>query len=130
MPTVANLLRYDGTRATYLGRRVRHGGDEDPPRWTRWRCSHGFASAPAASEGQAASGAVGATEDGAQVEDEEGGTLYSRRKTLVEPVIGQINQARGFRRFLRRGLDNIQHEWALICTAHNILKLLTGIRAA
>ena len=59
-----------------------------------------------------------------------GRKVYSRRKTIVEPVFGQIKQARGFRQFLRRGLENVRHEWALICTAHNILKLLTGIRMA
>jgi len=48
---------------------------------------------------------------------------YSRRKVIVEPVIGQIKQARGFRQFLRRGLQRVGHEWALICTAHNLLKL-------
>ena len=31
--------------------------------------------------------------------------------------------ARGFRQFLRRGLSNVSQEWALICTAHNLLKL-------
>ena len=48
---------------------------------------------------------------------------YSRRKVIVEPVIGQIKHARGFRQFLRRGVLRVGHEWALICTAHNILKL-------
>jgi transposase/IS5 family transposase len=48
---------------------------------------------------------------------------YSRRKVIVEPVIGQIKQARGFRQFLRRGLQRVGHEWALICIAHNLLKL-------
>ncbi|MCI0409552.1 MAG: IS1182 family transposase [Acidobacteria bacterium] len=51
---------------------------------------------------------------------------YRRRKGIVEPVIGQIKQARGFRQFLRRGLQRVGHEWALICTAHNVLKLRTA----
>jgi len=38
-------------------------------------------------------------------------------------VFGQIKQARSFRQFLLRGLDNVKAEWAMICTAHNILKL-------
>ena len=41
------------------------------------------------------------------------------RKQIVEPVFGQIKQARGFRQFLLRGLEAVQAEWALICTAHN-----------
>ena len=39
--------------------------------------------------------------------------LYTRRKVIVEPVFGQIKEARGFRRFLLRGLDNIRGEWRL-----------------
>jgi len=48
---------------------------------------------------------------------------YRLRKHTVEPVFGQIKQARGFRQFLLRGLDKARGEWALICTAHNLLKL-------
>lgn len=48
---------------------------------------------------------------------------YRLRKQVVEPVFGQIKQARGFRQLLLRGLDKVQGEWALICTAHNLLKL-------
>jgi len=52
-----------------------------------------------------------------------GAAIYSRRKTIVEPVFGQIKQARGFRQFLLRGLEKVQGEWAMICLTHNILKL-------
>ena len=48
---------------------------------------------------------------------------YRLRKHTVEPVFGQIKQARGFRQLLLRGLDKARGEWALICTAHNLLKL-------
>ncbi|MCW2286816.1 hypothetical protein M2323_004621 [Rhodoblastus acidophilus] len=48
---------------------------------------------------------------------------YRLRKQIVEPVFGQIKQARGFRQFLLRGLHAVKAEWALICTAHNITKL-------
>ena len=44
------------------------------------------------------------------------------RKVIVEPVFGQI-EARGFRRFLLRGLDNIRGEWRLVCVTHNLLKI-------
>jgi transposase len=57
-----------------------------------------------------------------------GREAYSRRKVLAEPVIGQIKQARGFRQFLRRGVDKVSEEWALVCTAHNLLKLHTAMR--
>ena len=52
-----------------------------------------------------------------------GAAIYSKRKTVVEPVFGQIKQARGFRQFLLRGLQKVQGEWALVCLTHNILKL-------
>jgi transposase len=48
---------------------------------------------------------------------------YRLRKTLPEPLFGQIKQARGFRQFLLRGLEKVQGEWSLICTVHNLLKL-------
>ena len=49
--------------------------------------------------------------------------IYALRKTIVEPVFGQMKAARGFRQFLMRGLKAVRAEWALVCTAHNILKL-------
>jgi hypothetical protein len=52
-----------------------------------------------------------------------GAAIYAARKAIVEPVIGQIKQARGFRQFLLRGIDKVQGEWSLVCTTHNILKL-------
>jgi hypothetical protein len=48
---------------------------------------------------------------------------YRLRKQTAEPVFGQIKQARGFRQFLLRGIDKVRAEWAMICTAHNLLKL-------
>ena len=54
---------------------------------------------------------------------------YRLRKPTVEPVIGQIKQAGGFRQFLPRGFVEVEAEWALVCTAHNLTKLLAA-RAA
>jgi transposase len=48
---------------------------------------------------------------------------YRLRKQIVEPVFGQIKQARGFRQFLLRGVEKARAEWAMICTAHNLTKL-------
>jgi hypothetical protein len=58
----------------------------------------------------------------AKVRTPEGRALYARRKVIVEPVFGQSKEARGFRRFLLRGLDNIRGEWCLVCLTHNLLK--------
>ena len=52
-----------------------------------------------------------------------GAAVYAARKSIVEPVIGQIKQARGFRQFLLRGFEKVQGEWSLVCTTHNMLKL-------
>jgi len=52
-----------------------------------------------------------------------GAAVYAARKAMVEPVFGQIKQARGFRQFLLRGFAKVQGEWSLVCTTHNILKL-------
>jgi transposase len=52
-----------------------------------------------------------------------GKAVYSRRKVIVEPVFGQIKEARGLRRFLLRGLQKVRGEWSLITLTHNILKL-------
>ena len=59
----------------------------------------------------------------AKLETESGRAVYARRKTIVEPVFGQIKEARGFRRFLLRGLAKIRGEWRLVCLTHNLLKI-------
>jgi transposase len=59
----------------------------------------------------------------AKLGTESGRALYWRRKTIVEPVFGQIKEARGFRRFLLRGLAQIRGEWRLVCLTHNLLKI-------
>jgi transposase len=66
----------------------------------------------------------------AKLETAKGRATYARRKAVVEPVFGQIKEARGFRRFLLRGLERARAEWALICTGHNLLKLIAARRAA
>jgi len=59
----------------------------------------------------------------AKVRTPEGQKLYAQRKTIVEPVFGQIKGARGFRRFSFRGLLKIGAEWSLLCLTHNLLKI-------
>ncbi|WP_166300247.1 IS1182 family transposase [Bradyrhizobium sp. 2S1] len=57
-------------------------------------------------------------------------TPYRLRKQVVEPVFGQIKQARGFRQFLLRGIEKVRAEWTMICTVHNLLKLFNLANAA
>ncbi len=58
-----------------------------------------------------------------KLQTQVGRRIYAMRKVIVEPVFGQIKQARGFRQFLLRGLEKVQSEWALVCLTHNVLKL-------
>lgn len=53
----------------------------------------------------------------------KGRETYSKRKSIVEPVFGQIKRARGFVQFSLRGLEKMRGEWAIVCLTHNILKL-------
>jgi transposase len=48
---------------------------------------------------------------------------YKLRMTSVEPVFGQIKEARGLRQFLHRGLEKVHSMWLFECAAHNIMKM-------
>jgi len=58
-----------------------------------------------------------------KLQTKAGTAIYATRKGIVEPVLGQIKHARGFRQFLLRGIEKVRGEWALVCTTHNVLKL-------
>ena len=96
----------------------------------------GFVATGRQKHGQAAADGGEAKKKGPKVEAmrerlREGGfeSPYRLRKQTVEPVFGQIKHARGFRQFLMRGLAKVSGEWAMLCTAHNLLKLAAA-RAA
>jgi hypothetical protein len=52
-----------------------------------------------------------------------GASVYAARQGIVEPVFGQIKEARGFRGFSLRGFEKVKAEWALVCATHNLLKM-------
>lgn len=54
---------------------------------------------------------------------DEGGALYKRRMTMIEPIFGQTKTNRRAERFQRRGLPAVRSEWRLITATHNLLKL-------
>ena len=60
---------------------------------------------------------------GRKLQTKTGSAIYAARKSIVEPVFGQIKHARGFRQFLLRGIKKVKGEWALVCATHNILKM-------
>jgi transposase len=81
------------------------------------------ATGPASAAGPDSSPATAKERMRAKLGTESGRALYARRKTIVEPVFGQMKEARGFRRFLLRGLAKIRGEWRLVCLTHNLLKI-------
>lgn len=50
------------------------------------------------------------------------------RAATVEPVFGIIESVMGFRQFSLRGLNNVSHEWMLVCLAWN-LKRMAALRS-
>lgn len=53
----------------------------------------------------------------------DGKAIYARRKSTVEPVLGQLEGARRFRMFSLRSFRKVRGEWTLVCLTHNLLKL-------
>ena len=49
--------------------------------------------------------------------------LYRKRKGLAELVFGIIKEQQQARRFLLRGLTNVDAEWVMLATAFNIRTL-------
>ena len=54
-----------------------------------------------------------------------GSAIYSARKSIVEPVFGQIKRALDFDEFKLRGLQQVNHEFSFVCAIHNFKKLYT-----
>ena len=80
----------------------------------------------AAPRGRIARGATVKERMARKLQTLKGRATYARRKQIVEPVFGQIKEARGIRRFLLRGVEQVRAEWKLICATHNLLKLWRG----
>jgi transposase len=54
---------------------------------------------------------------------EHGGTLYRRRKALVEPVFGVLKEQRNLSSFRMRSLDKVATEFTLATIAYNLTRL-------
>ena len=61
-----------------------------------------------------------------KMEAETSKEIYKKRKVIVEPVFGQIKNS-GFRGFNVRGHEKTSGEFSLVCTAHNIKKVIKAI---
>ena len=64
-----------------------------------------------------------------KLRSKKGYRIDAQRKVIVEPVNGQIKEARGLRRLLLQGLEKVDGEWHLIVAPHNLLKLFRFRRA-
>jgi transposase len=60
-----------------------------------------------------------------RLRSEIGKAIYALRKQTVEPVIGIIKEALGFRQFSLRGLAAVAGEWCLVCLAFNLKRFYT-----
>jgi hypothetical protein len=58
-----------------------------------------------------------------RLNSEQGKIYRSRRPVDVEPVFGMVKYNRNYKRFLLRGLENVEIEAGLISLAHNIKKI-------
>lgn len=58
-----------------------------------------------------------------KLKTEIGKQIYGLRKSTVEPVIGIIKEAMGFRQFSLRGMVSAAGEWCLVCLAYNLKRL-------
>src|SRR3954447_7768143 len=95
----------------------------DPHIATERQRHHG-ATESAVAESESAAEPVTAQEKmRAKLKTAAGRAVYARRKAIAEPVFGRIKEARGFRRFLLRGLEQIRGEWRLVCLTHDLLKI-------
>lgn len=56
---------------------------------------------------------------------ERGGTLYRRRKALVEPVFGVLKEQRNINSFRMRSLEKVAIEFTLATIAYNLTRLYT-----
>lgn len=65
----------------------------------------------------------------ARLQRAENQQRLQQRKAIVEAPFGGIKEAHGFRRWTVRGLEGVRTQWAMICTACNLRKLLPAWRA-
>lgn len=57
-----------------------------------------------------------------KVSKKAGRAACQKRQHIIEPVFGQTKDARGARRFMRRGKAAAASEWKLLMGTHNLLK--------
>jgi transposase len=58
-----------------------------------------------------------------KLKTKKGHAVYKQRKTIVEPVFGQLDTVQDARQLLLRGKPAARDQWRFTCTIHNLLKL-------
>ena len=66
----------------------------------------------------------------AKMHTSEGRQVYAKRKATVEPVFGQIKEARRFRRFSLRGIDKVRKRYLSAATAFNLGRIMRSLVGA
>lgn len=65
-----------------------------------------------------------------KLDSPHGRRIYGRRMSMVEPVFGHIKTVLGFCQFHLRGLLKAGGEFALVCLAHNVRKLINKLKVS
>jgi transposase len=110
----AGYFSADNVRIT-----VAHGLD---PHIATGRFKHGEPAAPSA-RGRIPKDATPKQLMARKLKTKNGHRVYSRRKTIVEPVFGQMTTTQNARQLLLRGKDAARAQWRFSCAVHNLLKL-------
>ncbi|MDQ1245672.1 MAG: hypothetical protein QG597_39 [Actinomycetota bacterium] len=89
---------------------------------------------PAAPRGRIPTDATAKQRMARKLTTRRGRSTYARRKTIVEPVFGQMATLQNAKHLLLRGLDQARGEWLLLAACHNLRKLhghigITGLAA-
>lgn len=63
----------------------------------------------------------------AKAETAKGQAMQAFRRGVVEPVFGDARENKGVVRFLRRGLDGVAVEWALVLVGVNLRRMVSMV---
>ncbi len=58
-----------------------------------------------------------------KIDTAEGREIYSRRMGIIEPIFGNMQNAKGLKRFTLRTKAKVNIQWLLFCIIHNIEKI-------
>jgi transposase len=83
--------------------------------------------APVAPRGPIPNNATAKQRMARKLKTKRGRAVYARRKTIVEPVFGQMATLQNAKQLLLRGVDGAKGEWLLLAACHNLRKLHANV---